>query len=91
MAIDFKTPNKFVFDHKEGKETDKLRKLLGLVYETPDDLLNFFIDFTQIPDQKESFGKLGPQFAITRNNKKLENKAVELAIESEVLSSNSLL
>jgi len=77
MAIDFKTPNKFVFDHKKGKVTDKLRKLLGLVYETPGDPLDPFIDFTQIPDQNEAIGKLGSQFVITRSNKQLGNEAIE--------------
>lgn len=86
MAIDFKTPEKFVFDHKKGKVTDKLRQLLGLVYETDGNFLDQFIDFAQTSDYSKALGKQGPEFAITRSNKELGNTQVDSAIIKQLES-----
>jgi len=86
MATDFKTPEKFVFDHSKNKQSDKLRQLLGLVYETDGNFLDSFIDFTQTSDYSEALGKQGPEFAITRNNKELGNTQVDSVIIKELES-----
>ena len=75
MATDFKTPEKFVFDHSENKQSDKLRQLLGLIYKTEEKgtFLKPFIDFTQVIG-----GGDVPKFVVSRNQNKFGGSDMDI-------------